>query len=142
MGRFAVALFALIALSQPGHAQSAPPKAPGDLSTIVMNAVSGQAAVGMIVELYETSGAKPRKVTQVLTGEDGRAELIASGPLPLGTYELRFQVAEYFRKQNVGVGDPPFLDIVPLRFSITEPQAHYHIPLLCTPWSYSTYRGS
>jgi hydroxyisourate hydrolase len=141
MGRFVIALLALIMSASLAHAQSSP-KSPGDVSTIVMNGVNGHAAVGMVIELYETSGEKSRKVAQVPTGEDGRAELIASGPLPLGSYELRFQLADYFRKPGVGVGDPPSLDFVPIRFSITDPTGHYHVPLICTPWGYTTYRGS
>ncbi|WP_424628314.1 hydroxyisourate hydrolase [Bradyrhizobium sp. SYSU BS000235] len=127
--------------ASPSHAQ-AKKKASGDLSTIVTNAVSGGSAAGMIIELYEISGAKPRKITQVSTGEDGRADLISSGPLPLGKYELRFQVGDYFRKQSVGASDPALLDFVPVRFSITDPAGHYHVPLTCTPSSYTTYRGS
>jgi hydroxyisourate hydrolase len=122
--------------------QAQPAKSPGDLSTIVMNVESGGIAAGMVVELYEISGDKPRRVTQVATGEDGRVDLIASGPLPLGKYELRFLVGDYFRKVNVPVGDPAFLDFVPIRFSITDPAGHYHVPLICTPWGYTTYRGS
>ena len=141
MTRLLVALLALVAVSSAAHAQAVP-KAPGDISTIVMDAVSGEAARGMVVELYRTSGDKAGKVVRVLTGEDGRADLIASGPLPLGSYELRFQLADYFNKQRVAVGDPPFLDFVPIRFSVTEPAGHYHVPLICTPWGYSTYRGS
>jgi hydroxyisourate hydrolase len=136
----ALAVGAALALSASVHAQ--PAKSPGDLSTIVMNAVSGGSAAGMVIELYEVSGDKPRKVTQVSTGEDGRVDLIASGPLPLGKYELRFQVGDYFRKVNVPVADPAFLDFVPIRFSITDPAGHYHVPLICTPWGYTTYRGS
>ena len=142
MTRLLVALLALVAVSSAAHAQAVPPKAPGDISTIVMDAVSGDAARGMVVELYRTSGDKAGKVVGVLTGQDGRADLIASGPLPLGSYELRFQLADYFRKQGVAVGDPAFLDFVPIRFSVTEPAGHYHVPLICTPWGYSTYRGS
>ena len=63
-------------------------------------------------------------------------------PLPIGRYELRFAVGDHFRSRGIEQNDPPFLDIVPLRFSIAEPEGHYHVPLLCTPWSYSTYRGS
>ena len=63
-------------------------------------------------------------------------------PLPIGRYELRFAVGDHFRRRGIEAGDPPFLDIVPLRFSVAEPEGHYHVPLLCTPWSYSTYRGS
>jgi 5-hydroxyisourate hydrolase-like protein (transthyretin family) len=122
---FALAIVAALASSWSSQAQTK--TSPGDLSTIVMNAVSGGSAAGMIIELYEISGEKPRKITQVSTGEDGRADLIGSGPLPLGTYELRFQVGDYFRKQGVAVGDPA---------------GHYHVPLICTPSGYTTYRGS
>lgn len=142
MKNFVLALTAAaaLAISSPSHAQ--PAKPPGDLSTIVVNAVSGGSAAGMTIELYEVSGEKPHKVTQVSTDEDGRVDLIASGPLPLGKYELRFQVGDYFRRMNVPVGDPAFLDFVPIRFSITDPAGHYHVPLICTPWGYTTYRGS
>jgi hydroxyisourate hydrolase len=114
----------------------------GDLSTIVMDAVGGKNAVGVTVELYALSGGAPRKVTQAVTGDDGRAELIGSGPLATGAYELRFQTADYFRKQGVAVGEPATLDMVLVRFSIAEPTGHYHIPLICTPSGYTTYRGS
>ena len=79
-----------------------------------------------------------------ITNADGRTDqpLIGGRPLPIGRYELRFAVGDHFRSRGVEAGDPPFLDIVPLRFSIAEPEGHYHVPLLCTPWSYSTYRGS
>jgi len=60
----------------------------------------------------------------------------------MGCYELRFSVGDHFKSRGIEAGDPPFLDIVPLRFSIAEPEGHYHVPLLCSPWSYSTYRGS
>jgi len=136
----ALAIVTALASSSSGQAQTNKPA--GDLSTIVMNAVSGGSAAGMAIELYEISGEKPRRITQASTGEDGRVDLIANGPLPLGKYELRFQVADYFRKQGVVVGDPPFLDFVPVRFSISDPAGHYHVPLICTPWAYTTYRGS
>lgn len=142
MKSLVLALAAGVMLALSSVCQAQPAKSPGDLSTIVGNAVSGGPAVGMVVELYEISGDTPRKVTQVATGENGRVDLIASGPLPLGKYELRFLVGDYFRKVNVRVGDPAFLDFVPIRFSITDPAGHYHVPLICTPWSYTTYRGS
>ena len=68
--------------------------------------------------------------------------LMGGGPLRVGTYELQFHVGDYFASRQVALADPPFLDIVPIRFSIAEPEGHYHVPLLVTPWSYSTYRGS
>ena len=63
-------------------------------------------------------------------------------PIPIATYELRFSVGAYFAGQRAPAADPPFLDIVPVRFSVAEPEGKYHVPLLVTPWSYSTYRGS
>jgi len=136
----ALAVGAALAISPSAQAQ--PAKFSGDLNTIVMNAVTGGSAVGMNLELYEVSGTQPRKISQASTGENGRADLIAKGPLPLGQYELRFLVGEYFRKQGIPTGDPALLDFVPVRFSITDPTAHYHVPLICTPWAYTTYRGS
>ena len=114
----------------------------GDLSTIVMDGVNGKSAVGMAIELYALGEPAPRKVARAVTGPDGRAELIASGPIPTGDYELRFQTADYFRDQGVAVGEPAMLDMVLVRFSVSEPTGHYHIPLICTPSGYTTYRGS
>ncbi|MBS0523016.1 MAG: hydroxyisourate hydrolase, partial [Proteobacteria bacterium] len=97
---------------------------------------------GMTVELYDLSGDRPRKIAEKTTGQDGMAALVASGPLQAGKYELRFQVGDYFRRMNVPVGEAAFLDFVPIRFSITDPAGHYHVPLICTPWGYTTYRGT
>ncbi len=83
-------------------------------------------------------------IATVLSNRDGRtdAPLIGGRPLPIGRYELRFHVGAYFAGLGVAQGDPPFLDVVPVQFAIAEPEGHYHVPLLVTPWSYSTYRGS
>ena len=120
------------------------PKVTGRLSTHVLDTTTGRPAVGMRMELYELSGEQAHRIGQAVSNSDGRtdAPLIAGRPLPIGRYELRFAVGDHFRGTGIEQGDPPFLDIVPLRFSIAEPEAHYHVPLLCTPWSYSTYRGS
>lgn len=123
------------------HAQSAP-RVNGDISTHVLNAVSGQPAMGMTVELFEIDGETARRLSQATLSAEGRADLMTGRPLAVGRYELRFQVADYFRKQGVAVGEPPFLDYVPMRFSVDTPNGHYHVPLACTPWSYATYRGS
>jgi 2-oxo-4-hydroxy-4-carboxy-5-ureidoimidazoline decarboxylase len=98
----------------------------------------------MAVELHELAGGHAHRIRQTVTNGDGRTDepLISDRPLPIGRYELRFAVGEHFRRRGVEAGDPPFLDIVPLRFSIAQPEGHYHVPLLCSPWSYSTYRGS
>ena len=83
-------------------------------------------------------------ISRATTNADGRTDrpLVADAPIPIAQYELRFAVGDYFARQGTPAADPPFLDIVPVRFAIAEPEAHYHIPLLVTPWSYATYRGS
>jgi 5-hydroxyisourate hydrolase len=80
----------------------------------------------------------------VHTNADGRTDepLLAGDAMRTGRFKLVFHVAAYFRARGTTLADPPFLDTVPLRFGIAERDAHYHVPLLCTPWSYSTYRGS
>lgn len=120
------------------------PKVNGRLSTHVLDTHAGRPAVGISVQLYEFAGERAHRIATATTNADGRtdAPLIGGRPLPVGRYELRFAVGDHFRSRGIEQGDPPFLDIVPLRFSIAEPEGHYHVPLLCTPWSYSTYRGS
>ena len=68
--------------------------------------------------------------------------LIEGRPVPIGTYELRCKLGAYYAGRDVALGTPPFLDIIPIRFGVAEPEAHLHVPLLVTPWSYTTYRGS
>lgn len=120
------------------------PKVNGRLSTHVLDTHAGRPAQRITVELYEFAGERAHRIATAITNADGRtdAPLIADRPLPIGRYELRFAIGDHFRSRGIEQGDPPFLDIVPLRFSIAEPEGHYHVPLLCTPWSYSTYRGS
>jgi 2-oxo-4-hydroxy-4-carboxy-5-ureidoimidazoline decarboxylase len=81
---------------------------------------------------------------RTLTNSDGRTDqpLIGGRPVPIGRYELVFSVGKYFAERKVPMSDPPFLDQIPLRFSVSEPEGHLHVPLLVTPWSYATYRGS
>ena len=80
----------------------------------------------------------------VTTNVDGRTDqpMLSTEEMRAGTYELVFDVGSYFRSLGTDAADPPFLDRVPVRFSIAEPDGHYHVPLLVSPWSYSTYRGS
>jgi 2-oxo-4-hydroxy-4-carboxy-5-ureidoimidazoline decarboxylase len=117
----------------------------GRLSTHVLDTHSGRPAAGIAVELVELSefGAS-RVVTRAITNADGRtdAPLIGGRPVPIGRYELVFSVGKYFAARQVPMSDPPFLDSIPLRFAVSDPEGHLHVPLLVTPWSYSTYRGS
>ncbi|MCK9914051.1 2-oxo-4-hydroxy-4-carboxy-5-ureidoimidazoline decarboxylase [Microbacteriaceae bacterium K1510] len=120
-------------------------KIAGRLSTHVLDTHAGHPAKGVAVELWELSASgDSRFVARGTTNGDGRtdAPLIGGRPVPIGIYELHFDVAAYFAGRGVVLPDPPFLGIVPIRFSVAEPEAHYHVPLLVTPWSYSTYRGS
>lgn len=120
-------------------------KVHGRLSTHVLDTHSGRPAAGIEVELVELSelGAS-RIVTRAVTNADGRTDppLIHGRPAPIGRYELVFSVGQYFAERKVPISDPPFLDRIPLRFSVSEPEGHLHVPLLVTPWSYATYRGS
>src|SRR5262249_32443100 len=117
----------------------------GRLSTHVLDNFHGRPAPGIGVELFELSRSEERRlVTRAVTNTDGRtdAPLIGGQPIPIGRYELRFALGAYFAKSKAALADPPFLDVVPIRFAVAEPEGHYHVPLLCTPWSYTTYRGS
>ena len=117
----------------------------GRLSTHVLDTHSGKPAAGISVELTELSdlGAS-RVVARATTNGDGRTDqpLIGGRPVPIGRYELTFRVGEYFAGRGVPTSDPPFLDRIPLHFSVSDPEGHLHVPLLVTPWSYATYRGS
>lgn len=117
----------------------------GRLSTHVLDTHSGRPAAGIEVELIERShlGAS-RVVTRAVTNADGRTDqpLIGGRPVPIGRYQLNFHVGKYFAERNVEVSDPPFLDDIALRFAVSDPEGHLHVPLLVTPWSYATYRGS
>jgi 2-oxo-4-hydroxy-4-carboxy-5-ureidoimidazoline decarboxylase len=117
----------------------------GWLSTHVLDTHSGRPAAGISVELMELSDlGEPRVVTRTVTNSDGRTDqpLIGGRPVPIGRYQLTFSVGKYFAERQVSMSDPPFLDQIPLRFSVSEPEGHLHVPLLVTPWSYATYRGS
>jgi 2-oxo-4-hydroxy-4-carboxy-5-ureidoimidazoline decarboxylase len=117
----------------------------GQLSTHVLDTHGGRPAADVQIELRELSANGGRRMlVTAKTNQDGRTDqpLIAGRPVPIGRYELRFHIGEYFTRAGVALADPPFLDTVPVQFSVAEPEAHYHVPLLATPWSYTTYRGS
>ncbi len=116
----------------------------GRLSTHVLDNVNGKPAKGVAIELFVIEGETRRSVVRTVTNADGRtdAPLMIGEAFRIGTYELVFEAGAYFKRLGTPMADPPFLDIVPIRFTIAEPDGHYHVPLLVTPWSYSTYRGS
>jgi 2-oxo-4-hydroxy-4-carboxy-5-ureidoimidazoline decarboxylase len=117
----------------------------GRLSTHVLDTHSGRPAAGISIELTELSDlGQSRVVAQAITNSDGRTDqpLIGGRPVPIGRYELTFRVGAYFADRGVPLSDPPFLDRIPLHFSVSDPEGHLHVPLLVTPWSYATYRGS
>jgi len=120
-------------------------KVHGRLSTHVLDTHAGHPAAGVTIELLELPvHGEPRLIAKATTNLDGRSDqpLIGGRPIPIGRYELRFHVGDYFARLGTPQGDPPFLDVVPVQFAVAEPEGHYHVPLLVTPWSYSTYRGS
>ena len=119
-------------------------KVHGHLSTHVLDTHGGHPAQGVAIELCEIGAGGARTLLRTVTNADGRTDrpLFGGVPIPIATYELRFSVGGYFAGQHAPMTDPPFLDVVPVRFSVAEPESKYHVPLLVTPWSYSTYRGS
>ena len=116
----------------------------GRLTTHVLDTMAGRPAAGVPVSLFRLSGDEREAVITTLTDADGRcdAPLLEADQMTAGMYELCFHVADYFRSRNVDLPDPPFLDVVPIRFGIGNASAHYHVPLLISPYGYSTYRGS
>jgi 5-hydroxyisourate hydrolase len=115
------------------------------LSTHVLDTMHGTPAAGMAVELYRTGTGEPVPVRRLVLDADGRnpdGPLFDDLSLKTGTYRLVFEVAAYFRGRGVELPEPPFLDRVSLDFGIADASQHYHVPLLVSPWSYSTYRGS
>ena len=117
---------------------------PAKLSTHVLDTAHGRPAAGMRVELWELDTPQPRLLKTVTTNADGRTDtpLLAVEEMRAGTFELVFFVGEYFASLGGKLPTPLFLDRVPVRFGIADRSASYHVPLLVSPWSYSTYRGS
>jgi 5-hydroxyisourate hydrolase len=119
-------------------------RTPG-LTTHVLDTARGRPAAGLRIDLsaIDREGS-PRLIKTVSTNTDGRtdAPLLAAGEMATGRYEIAFHVGAYFRSVGTAGDDSPFLDVVPVRFAIADTAAHYHVPLLVSPWSYTTYRGS
>lgn len=115
------------------------------LSTHVLDTMHGCPAAGMKVSLYTTEGGQATLVKSFRLNADGRnpdGPLYDNASLRAGTYRLVFDVLGYFRAKGVPLPEPAFLDQVPLDFGVAHVDQHYHVPLLVSPWSYSTYRGS
>ena len=113
------------------------------LTTHVLDVYSGKPGKGISVELYYISNSERKKITSVKLNNDGRADspLVQGENFIKGKYELVFYIGDYFKNISPA-SDVPFLDDVIIRFGISDPSQHYHVPLLVSPWSYSTYRGS
>jgi 5-hydroxyisourate hydrolase len=116
----------------------------GRLSTHVLDTANGVPAAGMKIDLSILEGGHWKLLKTVSTNAGGRSDapLLEGEKLINGKYRLVFHVAEYFRARGVTLPEPPFLSRVPLHFGIADPDEHFHVPLLVSPWSYSTYRGS
>lgn len=116
----------------------------GQLTTHVLDTMNGCPAAGMRVSLYRLENGRPSLLRQLTLNHDGRADapLLDAQSFSAGTYRLVFEVAAYFRGRGVSLPQPPFLDSVPIDFGLADPLQHYHVPLLASPWAYSTYRGS
>lgn len=116
----------------------------GHLSTHVLDTAHGCPAAGMVVTLQRLDGGTATTLKRLTLNADGRADgpLLAAHEMAAGRYRLLFEVAPYFRSRGVELPEPPFLDTVTVDFGIADAAGHYHVPLLVSPWSHSTYRGS
>ena len=116
----------------------------GYVTTHVLDAARGIPAAGLRIELFRIEGERRQFVREALTNADGRtdAPVIPAGEATPGTWELLFHAGPYLEAAGLTGGNPPFLDQIPIRFGIADAEAHYHVPLLLAPYSYSTYRGS
>jgi 5-hydroxyisourate hydrolase len=114
------------------------------LSTHVLDIARGAPAAGIAVELHRVAGGRRELVRSAVTNSDGRTSppLVEGGRIEPGVYELTFRTADYFRASGVPLPDPPFLDEIVVRVGLADPSANYHVPLLLSPYGYSTYRGS
>ena len=114
----------------------------GSLTTHVLDTASGRPAAGLKIELFRAGEAEALKT--IRTNSDGRADapLLEGEAFAAGQYELRFHAGDYLRASGTTLPEPAFLDVIPIRFGIADKAAHYHVPLLLSPYGYSTYRGS
>jgi len=114
------------------------------LSTHILDTSLGQPASGVTVKLYQISSTERTLITETTTNSDGRTDkpLLSNEQMSVGIYQLVFEMANYFQRTQPTLSTPPFLSDIPIQFAITDSESHYHIPLLVSPYGYSTYRGS
>ncbi|MHB0954495.1 MAG: hydroxyisourate hydrolase [Allorhizobium sp.] len=115
------------------------------LTTHVLDTALGKPAEGMRIQLVRMNGEEAEIISTVFTNADGRVDggpILEGEAFRTGQYELLFHAGDYLRAQGVPLTEPPFLDVIPIRFGISDTEAHYHVPLLLSPYGYSTYRGS
>lgn len=116
----------------------------GRLTTHVLDTASGRPAAGFAITLYRLDGTARTEIAAARTNADGRCDspLLAGEAMAVGVYELVFRAGEYLRRAGTPLSEPAFLEDIPIRFGISDASAHYHVPLLLSPYGYSTYRGS
>ena len=116
----------------------------GFLTTHILDTARGRPADGVKILLYRVSGNSHRKIAEAITNADGRTDnpILPAGKFSAGQYELIFEIGPYLRAKGLAGDEPLFLDSVPVRFGIADEDDHYHVPLLVSPYGYSTYRGS
>ena len=116
----------------------------GKLTTHVLDTASGKPAAGLEITLYSAGDWGLSEIKKVITNSDGRCDgpLLVGDDFKVGTYELHFAAGDYLRAAGNSLPDPAFLDLVPIRFGISDENSHYHVPLLVSAYGYSTYRGS
>ncbi len=116
----------------------------GKLTTHVLDTATGKPAAGLKITLYTAGDWGLREIKSVTTNEDGRCDspLLSEDEFQKGVFELHFAAGDYLRQSGAQLPEPAFLDLVPIRFGIADENSHYHVPLLISPYGYSTYRGS
>ena len=115
------------------------------LTTHVLDTALGKPAEGMKIQLMRMSGEEAELIVTVFTNADGRVDggpILKDADFQIGQYELLFHAGDYLNEKGAPLTEPPFLDVIPIRFGIADERAHYHVPLLLSPYGYSTYRGS
>ncbi|OWU85745.1 5-hydroxyisourate hydrolase [Oceanicola sp. 22II-s10i] len=118
--------------------------AEGYLTTHVLDTATGRPAAGLAIALFRVTDSGLTRIADAVTNADGRTDtpILPKAAFEPGTYELVFDAGDYLRATGQAGDEPMFLDIVPIRFGMSDPDAHYHVPLLLSPYGYSTYRGS